>query len=104
VREEARTTHTNLVQLVKLFNQGMMEISRRYKCKVLILNELTMARESKKFVAPKKVSEKKKKTKTKDVKDDAVARVIAEGDDTDDSDVEELSDDEAPQNVIVQTK
>lgn len=104
--EETKTTHANLLQLVKLFNQGMMEISRRYKCKVLVLNELTMARESKKFVAPKKVSEKKKKTKTKDEKDYAAARAIAEGDDTDDDTVEEIEDDddEAPQNVIVQTK
>jgi hypothetical protein len=96
---EVFQTHANLLQLVDLFNNGMMDISRRYKCQVLIINPATMRRERKKFVAERKKSEKKKGKKK-------VATVVNvdDSDDDSESDLEEIEDDEPPrENLVVQT-
>jgi hypothetical protein len=52
-----RTTKEQLLNLRTIFNNGMMDISKRYKCQVLWLKEEDLRRDYKKYVSdkPKKV-------------------------------------------------
>lgn len=82
VKPVVEEAHRHLLKLREIFNESMMDISRRYKCTVLQLGESGLQISKLKFKAQKKSKKGKDKADS-------------------DSDIEELSDDEAPINTIV---
>ncbi len=57
-----KETHEQFTQMVQIFNESMMEISRRYKCTVLTLDS-AFKRNRTKFTTGRKLTKKDKKTK-----------------------------------------
>lgn len=55
-------TYTQFKALITIINESMMEISKRYKCTVLHIDEKTMRLGRKKYVAGRKKSTRSKKT------------------------------------------
>jgi hypothetical protein len=49
VSDAVHSSREQLMALREIFNQGMIEISRRYKCQVLYLSDKGLARETKKY-------------------------------------------------------
>jgi len=49
VHDACAEAKEQLLGLRKIFNEGLMDISKRYKCQVLQLNEVALKRETKKY-------------------------------------------------------
>lgn len=63
-------SYTQLKALIVIINESMMEISKRYKCTVMNINEETMRLGRKKYVAGRKKSTRSKKAESESDTDD----------------------------------
>lgn len=63
-------SYTQLKALIAIINESMMEISKRYKCTVMNINEETMRLGRKKYVAGRKKSTRSKKAESESDTDD----------------------------------
>ena len=95
--KEVDLTYDTLKELISIFNEGMKDISRRYKCKVVVLNPATMKLDRMKYTVPRTKKDTTKSTTKKGVK----AEEETDIDSISDSD----SEDETPRkNTIVKRK
>lgn len=79
-------TSEQFLSMIDIFNEGMLEISKRYKCQVITVNKNTMKRERKRHSTGRKTTPKIKRTKSTDT---------VEGDESD-------TDESIAENEIVQ--
>ncbi len=100
IAEAVRQAKEQLMALRLIFNTGMMEISKRYKCQVLQLTEVGLKRETRKYEAGKAKPRRVKKTDGDTVGDsDTVAEVDELGEDTSDDEVPPSQ----PKNILVRS-
>ena len=78
-----KKTSEQFISMIDIFNEGMLEISKRYKCQVITINKTTMKRVKVRHSTGRKMTPKRKKT---------TEVVEGDGNDTD----------EEPENEIVQ--
>lgn len=100
VVQEVGATQKQLAELVAVYNEGMLDVSKRYKCQVLTINTDTYRRVKSKAKVERK---KKEKGAKKGGKKGGKKGATAVESDEDSTDIEELEseDDEPRQNIIV---
>ena len=98
-----RQAKEQLLVLREIFNSGMMDISKRYKCQVLQLSDVGLSREMRKYDAGKGKSRRVKKSDGDTVDNDSEG--VAEVEDDEDG-VDMLEEDEVapqPKNELVRS-
>jgi hypothetical protein len=86
-------TEMNLLGLRTIFNEGMMLLSKRYKCQVLQLGEKHLKMEKGRYVNPKSKGKKADST--------TVTTESVSDDEGDNESVVEILEEEPPQNILV---